>query len=187
MVKWDLDNHKAMKGTATRRILELIAELIGRAPVKIRSVAHNNRKKIFAVRTANKTLVFPSFKADPKPTIEDPIAKLYVDPEAGREAFTYVLHSGRSGTVHVEQVLEYNQDPMYLRDLLLYRLTLEAQKQISNSPISKREIVRRLGTSAAQLYRLLDQTNYRKSVDQLLALLQVLNCDVDLVVRTKTA
>jgi hypothetical protein len=50
-----------------------------------------------------------------------------------------------------------------------------------------REIVRRLRTSAAQLYRLLDQTNYRKSVDQVLALLQVLNCDVDLVVRTKTA
>jgi hypothetical protein len=47
--------------------------------------------------------------------------------------------------------------------------------------------VRRLGTSAAQLYRLLDQTNYRTSVDQVLALLQVLNWDVDLVVRTKSA
>ncbi len=63
----------------------------------------------------------------------------------------------------------------------------EAQKRVAASPLSKREIVRRLGTSAAQLYRLLDQTNYRKSVDQVLALLQVLNCDVDLVVRTKTA
>ena len=108
-------------------------------------------------------------------------------PGAGREAFTYVLQSGRSGTGHVDQVLEYNQDPTYLRDLLLYRLTIEAQKRIAESPLSKREIVRRLGTSAAQLYRLLDQTNYRKSVDQILALLQVLNCDVDLVVRTKTA
>jgi hypothetical protein len=37
------------------------------------------------------------------------------------------------------------------------------------------------------LRSILDQTNYRKTVDQLLALLQVLNCDVDLVVRTKTA
>ena len=27
VVKWDLDNQKAMKGTATRRILALIAEL----------------------------------------------------------------------------------------------------------------------------------------------------------------
>jgi len=131
--------------------------------------------------------VFPFSKAEPAPTTEDAITELSVDQEAGREAFTYVLHSGRTGTVHVEQVLEYNQDPTYLRDLLLYRLTLEAQKRVSESPLSKREIVRRLGTSAAQLYRLLDQTNYRKSVDQLLALLQVLNCDVDLVVRTKTA
>jgi hypothetical protein len=75
----------------------------------------------------------------------------------------------------------------YLRDLLLYRLTIEAQKRIAESPLSKREILRRLGTSAAQLYRILDQTNYCKSVDQVLALLQVLNCDVDLVVRTETA
>jgi hypothetical protein len=142
---------------------------------------------MFEVRTSTKTLAFPFSKAEPAPTAEDPVTKLSVDAEAGREAFSYVLHSGRTGTVHVEQVLEYNQDPTYLRDLLLYRLTLEAQKQIAASPLSKREIVRRLGTSAAQLYRLLDQTNYRKSVDQVLALLQVLNCDVDLVVRTKTA
>ena len=155
--------------------------------MKIRSVTHNNRRKIFEVRTAAKTLVFPFSKADPTPTIQDPVAELSVDAEAGREAFTYMLDSGRTGTVHAEQVLEYNQDPAYLRDLLLYRLTLEAQKRVAASPLSKREIMRRLGTSAAQLYRLLDQTNYRKSVDQVLALLQVLNCEVDLVVRTKTA
>jgi hypothetical protein len=142
---------------------------------------------MFELRTSTKTLAFPFSKAEPAPTAEDPVTELSVDAEAGREAFSYVLHSGRTGTVHVEQVLEYNQDPTYLRDLLLYRLTLEAQKRVAKSPLSKREIVRRLGTSAAQLYRLLDQTNYRKSVDQLLALLQVLNCDVDLVVRTKTA
>ena len=155
--------------------------------MKIRSVTHNNRKKIFEVRTATKKLVFPFSKADPTPTVQDPITEVSVDGEAGREAFTYVLHSGRTGTVHAEQVLEYNQDPAYLRDLLLYRLTLEAQKRIAESPLSKREVIRRLGTSAAQLYRLLDQTNYRKSVDQVLALLQVLNCEVDLVVRSKTA
>jgi len=155
--------------------------------VKIRSVRHNNRRKVFEVRTSTRTLVFPFSKAEPTPTIQDPIGEVFVDQEAGREAFRYVLRSSRTGTVHVEQVLEYNQDPTYLRDLLLYRLTLEAQKRIAESPLSKREIMRRLGTSAAQLYRLLDQTNYRKSVDQLLVLLQVLNCDVDLVVRTKTA
>ena len=155
--------------------------------MKIRSVTHNNRKKVFEVRTSTKRLVFPFVKAEPTPTIQDPVTELLVDPEAGHEAFTYMLHSGQTGTVHIEQVLEYNQDPHYLRDQLLYRLTLEAQKRIAKSGLSRREIVRRLGTSAAQLYRLLDQTNYRKSVDQVLALLQVLNCDVDLVVRSKTA
>jgi hypothetical protein len=103
-----------------------------------------------------------------------------------RFVLNYVLESGKSGTIHIEQVLEYNQDPTCLRDLLLYRLTLEAQKRIAESALSKREIIRRLGTSAAQLYRLLDQTNYRKSIDQVLVLLQVLNCDVDLVIRKKT-
>jgi hypothetical protein len=155
--------------------------------VKIRSVGYNNRKKAFEVHTSTKTLVFPYSKADPAPSAQDPVSDLAVDPEAGREAFTYMLQSGRGGTVHVEQVLEYNHDPSHLRDQLLYRLTLEAQKRIAESPLSKREIIRRLGTSAAQLYRLLDQTNYRKSVDQLLPLLQVLDCDVDLIVRKKTA
>ncbi len=70
--------------------------------------------------------------------------------------------------------LEYNQDPGHLRDLLLYRLTLEAQKRITTTRLANREIIRRLGTSPAQLHRLLDQTNYRKSVD-LLRLLQVLD------------
>lgn len=155
--------------------------------MKIRSVRHNNRKKTFEVRTSSKRLIFPFSKADPTPTIEDPVSEIFVDDEAGREAFTYVLRSGHNGTVHVEQVFEYNRDPRYLRDLLLYQLTIEAQKRVAASPLSKREIMRRLGTSAAQLYRLLDQKNYRKSVDQLLALLQVLNCEVDLVVRSKTA
>jgi hypothetical protein len=143
---------------------------------------------MFEVRLANnRTLALPFAKTEPPPSAQDPIEDLRVDADTGRETFTYTLRSGETGTVHAEQVLEYNKDPDHLRDLLLYRLTLEAQKRIAASPLSKREIVRRLETSAAQLYRLLDQTNYRKSVDQLVALLQVLDCEVDLVVRTKTA
>ena len=134
--------------------------------MKIRSVRHNNRKKVFEVGTSRKKLVFPFSKAEPTPTTEDPLTELSVDPEAGREAFTYVLplrphrHGARRAGARVQP------GPNHLRDLLLYRLTLEAQKRVAASPLSKREIVRRLGTSAAQLYRLLDQTNYRKSVDQ---------------------
>ena len=155
--------------------------------MKIRTVKANNRRKAFEVRTHGKLLSFPYIKADPIPTADDPIEKVCVDKELGREAFVYVLKSGAEGTIHIDQVLEYNQDPGYLRDLLLYRLTLEAQKRVEESALPKREIIRRLGTSPAQFYRLLDQTNYRKSVDQVLNLLHVLDCDVDLVVRTKSA
>ncbi len=155
--------------------------------MKIRSVKYNNRKKVFEIRVSTRDFLFPYSKTDPRPSPEDPVARVFVDREIGREGFTYVLESGKTGTAHVEQVLEYNQDPNHMRDLLLYRLTIEAQKRIDASPLSKREIIRRLGTSAAQLYRLLDQRNYRKSVDQLLSLLQVLDCNVDLVVRAKSA
>ena len=153
--------------------------------MKIQKVTANNKKKAFLVRTSRRTLVFPYTKAEPKPTSDDKVARVYVDAELAREGFTYALQSGKEGTVHVEQILEYNRDPRYLRDLLLYRLTLEAHNRVAASPLSKREIIRRLGTSATQFYRLLDQANYRKSVDQLLGLLQVLDCDVDLVVRAK--
>ena len=72
-----------------------------------------------------------------------------------------------------------------MRDLLLYKLTLAAQERVKSSPLSKRELIRRLGTSPAQFYRLLDQTNYKKSMDQLMVLLHILDCEVDLVVRKK--
>lgn len=155
--------------------------------MKIRSVIHNNRKKTFEVKTSSKSLQLPYSKVDPQPSGADPILQVFVDSELGNEGFTYVLKSGKQGTVHIEQVLAYNQDPGYLRDALLYKLTIEAQKRVRTSSLSKREMIRRLGTSATQFYRLLDQTNYRKSVDQLLSLLHVLDCDVDLVVRAKGA
>ena len=153
--------------------------------MKIQSVTHNNRKKAFQVMTSKKLFQLPYSRVDPQPDAADPIARVFVDKELGSEGFTYVLESGKEGTVHGEQVLEYNQDPRYLRDALLYKLTIEAQKRVEASALSKREIIRRLGTSATQFYRLLDQTNSRKSVDQLLSLLHVLDCDIELLIRTK--
>lgn len=155
--------------------------------MKIHSVAANNRKRAFEVRTSRRRLLLPYAKVVPRPAETDRVRRVVVDREVGREAFTYTLESGKEGSVHIEQVLEYNQDPRHLRDLLLYNLTIEVQKRVAASPLSKREIIRRLGTSATQLYRLLDQTNYRKSIDQLLSLLHILDCEVDLVVRPKSA
>jgi hypothetical protein len=155
--------------------------------VKIRSVAANVRRKVFEVVVSGKRYAFPYAKCNPRPTPSAVVVEVSSDPELGREAFTYRLSTGAEGSVHVEQVLDYNKDPSYLRDLLLYQLTLAAQQRVADTQLSKREIVRRLGTSPAQLYRLLDQTNYAKTVDQLLRLLGVLDCDVELIVRAKTA
>lgn len=155
--------------------------------MKIRSVKFNNKRKMFEVATSSKKYVFPYVKSDPAPTSDNPVTRVHVDKEIGGEGFSYELGSGDAGTIHIEQVLEYNNDPNYLRDEILYKLTLEAQRRIAETRLSKREIIRRLGTSATQFYRLLDQTNYRKSVDQLVSLLQVLDCEVDLLVRAKSA
>ncbi len=155
--------------------------------MKIQSVMCNNRKKAFQVKSSKGMLLLPYSKVGVRPSSTNPVARIFVDKELGREGFTYVLASGKEGTVHSEQVLEYNQDPSFLRDALLYKLTIEAQKRIKKSPLSTREIIRRLHTSATQLYRLLDQTNYRKSIDQLLSLLHVLDCDVDLLVKNRSS
>ncbi len=79
--------------------------------MKIRSVTYNNRKKAFEVKTAHKVFQFPYSKTEPTPNASDPLSSVAVDKELGREGFTYALESGQEGTVHIDQVLEYNQDP----------------------------------------------------------------------------
>jgi hypothetical protein len=153
--------------------------------MKIRNVTANNRRRAFEVQTRSGDFVFPYARLRLKPASKNRITDVYPDPELGREAFTYVLEDGSEDSVHLDEVLEYNEDPDQLRDLLLYKLTVEAQKRAATSPLSKREIIRRLGTSASQFYRLLDQTNYSKSIGQLLALLHILDCDVDVVIRKR--
>ncbi len=156
--------------------------------MKIRSVKSNNRKKEFSVVTySGAEYSFPYCETEPGPTAEDRIEDVSVDKELGKEAFTYFLKSGKEGTVHIEQVLEYNEDPKYLADLLTYKLSLEAQRCIDHSDLSRRQMAKRLKTSVPQLYRLLDPSNTRKSMTQLVALLHILNCDVDLVVKKRPA
>ena len=155
--------------------------------MKITSVVANNRKRAFEVGTRRGHWLFPYSKAEPEPTVSDRLIELYIDPELGREGFTYLLASGAEGSVLMDHVLDYNEEPSYMRDLLLHNLTVEVLERLKTSPLSKREIIRRLGTSPAQFYRLIDPTNYRKSVDKMLTLLRVLDCEVEVIVRAKSA
>lgn len=156
--------------------------------MKIRSAREHNRKREFTVVTySGNTYSFPYSKASPRPTARNPVSEIFVDKELGKEAFTYVLESGEEGTVHIEQVLEYNEDPKYLADLLIYKLSLEARRGAEESDLSRRQMAKRLKTSVPQLYRLLDPSNANKSMGQLIALLHILDRDVDVVVRKKSA
>jgi len=149
--------------------------------MKIRKVTNNNKKRCFEIETAKRNYYFPHSRLRLKPSADDKIVEIYADPEIGREGLTYRLESGKEDTIHIDPILEYNRDPDYLRDMLLYRLTVKAQKLLESKKISKREVIRRLGTSPTQFYRLIDQTFYKKTIDQMIKLLAALDCTVDIV------
>ncbi|MNL58237.1 hypothetical protein D3C87_1818590 [compost metagenome] len=68
--------------------------------------------------------------------------------------------------------------------MMTYQLTLEVLQYVEKGKVSKNELTRRLQTSPSQLARLLDTSNKNKSVDQMLRLLAVLGCDVELKVKS---
>ena len=155
--------------------------------MKMTKVTANNRKKEFEIQTRRGRLTYPYAKLDLMPSADNQIITAFVDQELGKEAFTYELESGETDSIHIDRVLEYNQDPGYMADLLLYRLTLEAITRLENSTFTIRGLARQLSTSPAQLYRLLDTTNYQKSVRQMLRLLHELDCEVDFIIRERAA
>jgi hypothetical protein len=103
----------------------------------------NNHKKAFEIRTYKDTYEYPYALLDCITAEGDTIVNAYVDPELGNEAFTYELASGVEDSIHIDRVLEHNRQPSYVRDLLLYKLTVEAKKLLKSSPVGIRELSRR--------------------------------------------
>ena len=156
--------------------------------MKIRRATVNNRKAQLELTVrSGKVFPVPYAKLDPRPTSKNRIREVYVDKELGKEAVTYVFASGAEGSVHIDHALEYNEDPSYLAELLIHKLTVEAKRRADRSGLSRRELARRLSTSVPQLYRLLDPANTRKSLGQLIGLLHLLDCEVRLVVNPRRA
>ena len=149
--------------------------------MKISTIEANKRKRSFSVNTFDSSYSFPFSKLHPIPDQNNPLDKYWIDEDFGGDAFSYELNDGTTGTIHIDQVLEFNRDPSYMTELLLYKLTVEAKKHIAATQLSNREIIRRLGTSPAHYYRLLDQTNVTKSVNKMFNLLQILGCEIDVV------
>lgn len=148
--------------------------------MKIRSVIPVTRRRAFSIQTARGSFEFPWSELDVVPSAADPVVEAFPDPELGREGFTYRLASGAEGTVHVDHVLRFVRDPDYQRKELLYALTNEAIDSLAASGRTKRSLARQLGTSLAQLARLLDPANGTKSVDQMIRLLAAMGRSVEL-------
>ena len=155
--------------------------------MKIKEVSVNNRKKSIEIKTPKGTFNIPFSRLPIKPTSHNKIVEIYVDDELGKSGVTYRLASGQEDSIHADAFLDYNRDPDYLRDVTLHKLTVKTLKVLKNSGLSKHEIIRRLETSPSQLYRLLDPTNYKKSIDEMLRLLSVLGCEIELNVLKRAA
>lgn len=149
--------------------------------VKLKKITVNMKKKSFLVETRRLAYEFPFSRLEVIPSLQDPVVKL--KPEPGFEGFSYVLRSGKEGYVVWDQVLEYNKDPSYENDMLLAKLTAEACSLLKQKKIRKRELARRMQTSPAHLYRLLDTTFYGKTVGQMIKLLAALDHRVEFVVK----
>jgi len=148
--------------------------------MRIKKVIANNKKKVFEITVGKQVYEFPYSRLTLKPSDVDGIIKVYPDPEIGYNGFTYQLASNKENTIVMDQVLEYLKDPEYYRNMMLFKMTIEAQNRMKKLAVSKREITRRMGTTPTQFYRLMDQTNTHKTIDQMVKLLAALDCSVQI-------
>jgi hypothetical protein len=151
--------------------------------LKIRSVRADPRRRAFAVTTAHDTYELPWSQLDVVPSHADPVVHAAPDPETGREAFTYRLASGAEDSVLLDQVLWFASDPDVRHEHLLHELTCSAIDSFAASGRTKRSVARQLRTSLAQIARILDPANRRKSIDQLVRFHAAVGRTIDFRVR----
>lgn len=146
--------------------------------MKIKRVLAHSKKKAFLLQVAKKTYEVPYSTLKIKPSTQDPVVSVFVDKELGGLGFSYTLRSGKEDSMLLEQVLEMHHDPEIARKRALYDLTCLAQDVTERSKLPKRVIARRLGCTPTHLYRLLDQSFYGKTIDQMVKLLSVLDVEL---------
>jgi hypothetical protein len=71
-----------------------------------------------------------------------------------------------------------HHDPDVARKRTLYGLTCLAQDTVRRSKPTKKPITRRLGCTPTHRFRLLDQSLYSKTIDQMVKLLSVLGVEL---------
>lgn len=143
---------------------------------KFKKVEFNNKKKVFRLTyNSGLTVECPYIAFG----IKEKVIDAGPDKEVGNHSFYFVLESGKQDYVPFDQPLYISNNPDYMRQELMFELTMKIQNMIENAGISKRELARSLKTSVTQINRLLDQTNYNKDLSRLIQIASLLNYDFD--------
>jgi hypothetical protein len=146
--------------------------------MKIKRVFAHDKKKAFIVQVGVKTYEVPFSSFPVAPSKRDPLTSVSVDKDLGGMGFTFHVRSGKQQTMLLDQILEMHHDPEVARKRTLYELSCLAQDTVRRSNLTKRAISRRLECTPTHLYRLLDQTFYGKTIDQMVKLLSVLGVEL---------
>lgn len=152
---------------------------------KIRTVSFSNRKREFYVGVGKELYVVSYSYFSPSIFEGAIIAKAAPDPEQGNTGVEFHLKSGEVGWFHLDHVLAYVGDPEYWRKMTLYNVSLKAQKLFQEKKMSVRGLARAMNTSTAQIYRLLNQANYDKTLDQMFKVIKILGGDVHVDITSK--
>lgn len=117
---------------------------------------------------ASRLMIFPLSKLKKPFSSYKNISEFFIDEELGCEAVTLISKTGEEESIHLDSFLEINSDPEYFRNLFLYELTSDLVKVFDSDGLVKKHVAAKLDTSMAQLYRVLDTTNYSKTLDQVI-------------------
>ena len=138
---------------------------------KFELVTFNNKKKVFhLIYTSGLQVECPYSSL----SIGKNVVEAGPDKEVGSHCFYFVLENGYTGCVPFDQPLHIIRHPDYVREEVLYKVTVELQDIIALKKIPKRELARRLKTSVTQVNRLLDQTNYNKDLSRLIEIATII-------------
>ena len=148
--------------------------------MKVKSVKANNRARRLELTCASGTHHFPYAQLRPAPSASNPLVEVFVDAELAREGVTYRLRDGAEQSLLLDEVLFFNQEPEYMRELIVREASALAGRLLSETPLSGRAIARQLGTTSAQIKRLADPNQTTNRLENVLALLHVLDARIEL-------
>jgi len=139
---------------------------------KFKAVEFDNKKRLFHLSYTSGLKVECPYSAL---GIHEKVTDAAPDSESGDHAFYFVLESGKKDYVPYDQPLHIAQNPDYVKQDTLYKMTKAINEFIRKEKVPKRELARRLNTSMSQLSRLLDVTNYKKELSRLIEIAAMLN------------